>query len=260
MGDTAATHVGFNGAIDNIVINHNVAGNGTWDFEGPVPAVVKGDDWNNLDGSNCYDGVLRRVELISLGITVQCVERLTDPSKRPTSPAGTSYVSATYVLSGFTGDQRIPNNVAWAKACFDTTGLANFHPLNVGYHYNQFDPVQIITTIPSPNSYFCVNFPGNGYLSLLSGNPTGPAPVITTSSNTASEIPLAACQIRTRAIMNLRAEPRLDATVLILVPFGEEGQLLTATAKSADGQWFKTSFGGFTGWLNVGFLTLGTGC
>lgn len=59
--------------------------------------------------------------------------------------------------------------------------------------------------------------------------------------------------VETHGLVNMRAEPELDAQLLYQIPAGE---VMSVLGKSPDGQWFHTRLGnGETGWMKADLLS-----
>jgi hypothetical protein len=100
--------------------------------------------------------------------------------------------------------------------------------------------------------YACVLLPSAGLLVMVSTPsglpPQGSAPA---ASPAQADTPFTAfCQVRTTALVNLRAAPSSTASILAEVPFGTT---VTATARNAAG-YYQVSYGGQMGYLSSAWV------
>jgi uncharacterized protein YgiM (DUF1202 family) len=101
--------------------------------------------------------------------------------------------------------------------------------------------------------YACVLLPSAGLLVMVNTPsgllPQGSAPA---ASPAQADTPFTAfCQVRTTALVNLRAAPSSTASILAEVPFGTT---VTATARNAAG-YYQVSYGGQMGYLSSAWVT-----
>jgi hypothetical protein len=121
------------------------------------------------------------------------------------------------------------------------------------------DPMRTIVRLASVDrgGYACVMLPSAGLLVMVNTPsglpPQGSAPA---ASPAQADTPFTAfCQVRTTALVNLRAAPSTSAAILAEVPFGTT---VTATARNAAG-FYLVSYGGQMGYLSSAWATeLGT--
>jgi uncharacterized protein YgiM (DUF1202 family) len=100
--------------------------------------------------------------------------------------------------------------------------------------------------------YACVMLPSAGLLVMVNTPsglpPQGSAPA---ASPAQADTPFTAfCQVRTTALVNLRAAPSSTASILAEVPFGTT---VTATARNAAG-YYQVSYGGQMGYLSSAWV------
>jgi hypothetical protein len=97
-------------------------------------------------------------------------------------------------------------------------------------------------------------------LPSLTFTPT-PVPLVVSPTRgipTASVTPTASpCTVTVRQNVNLRAEPSLSASRLATIPFNTE---LSVSAKSADGNWWRVTYEGQTGWVSAEFVNADPRC